>query len=276
VTWRTPVTPRLQALSGGYTSLTAVFGRLRGIRMNQVRGTRIGFGAICTAILLVGLQASAYAVSAGPAFNATAGFAGYLSITGSASIRDSVTFKVPAITGCGKKDSVAVFGAFIAPLSSPTNLIAASGVDVLCPGGSATTPIYRAYLAAGRYGFGLPFTPRAGDYVTVSAAASASAGVTLTFKDWTQSANATVGSSQPAPSGLAALDGVVGAPTRTSPGWFPVPDFGSVIYTHGTIDGAPVPAGVFENMRDGQDVQIRTGPLFGPHNAWIETFKASI
>jgi len=243
--------------------------------MHQGRGTKIGFGAICTAILLVGLQASAYATSARPTLNTTAGFAGYLSITGSASIRDSVTFKVPAITGCGKKESVAVFGAFIAPISSPTNLIAASGVDILCPGGSATTPIYRAYLVAAPYGYGLSVTPRAGDYVTVSAAASAKAGVDVTFKDWTQSDSSTVGSSQAAPSGLVALDGVVGAPNRTSPGWFPVPDFGSVIYTHGTVDGAPVPADNVENMRDSQDVQIRTGPLFGPHNAWIETFKAS-
>jgi hypothetical protein len=168
-------------------------------------------------------------------------------------------------------------GAFIAPISYPTMLTAAAAVIAECLGGSKTTPVCGALIEASPFGFSPGFTPKAGDFVTVSAETSGSTGIRVTFNDRTQGHSATDGSSQTPASGLVALDGVVGVRGNTSSGWLPVPNFSRVIYTHGTINGVTVGAANASvlDMKSGKDIQIHTGPLSVSGNVWTEIFKAS-
>lgn len=242
--------------------------------MNQRRGAKVGVGAVCAAVVAVGLQASAYAVSAQA--NSWPSAAGYFAFTSSASTSAGVTFKVPTVQ-CSSKLSWVAFGAFIVPVTSLGRLTAAAAVTAECLGGSNTTPIYSAFIEAAPFGFRPGFTPRAGDYVTVSAETSASTGINVTFRDRTQSATSVDGSSEHPTGTLVALGGIVASPGNTPSGWLPVPNFGRVIYTDGTINGATAATanGGALDMKSGKDTQIHTGVLFTTGDAWTEIFKAS-
>jgi hypothetical protein len=76
--------------------------------MNKRRRAKIGVGALCAAILVVALPASAYAISAGRAVGEVPFAAGYFAFTESQSASGGVTFKIPAVTGCGSKPSVVI------------------------------------------------------------------------------------------------------------------------------------------------------------------------
>lgn len=191
--------------------------------------------------------------------------AGYILTTPPASSSVKATFSVPTLT-CTSTNSGIAIGAFV---FSSTQLYAAA-VFAECTSGTAS---YTGVLQAAKKTEATTFTPAPGDVIKVSASLSASSS-TVTLKDISQSQSATLTKTGGTPADtMAGMDAL-----STSKSQLPVPDFGTVSFSKGKIDGETVAASgaqAFNMETSGGVLQIKTSALDSTGRSWTETFKHS-
>lgn len=194
------------------------------------------------------------------------GQAGYIDVTSAASVKASDKFVVPNITGCTATDTLASFGDVI--FNSSGALQTAALVIIGCQGGS---PASEAIIYVNGAFTGSTWAPQPGDHIkAVSKESGSAASATLT--DTTQ-AMSVAGSAATGAANGAVLDGSEAVSTSSS--GFPVPDFSTVTFTAGTIDGVTIHASgaVKINMNTtGSQVQIKATALTSAGNSFKEKF----
>lgn len=138
-----------------------------------------------------------------------------------------------------------------------------------CDGGA---PFYEAVTVLNGTQTATSFTPAPGDVISAKTKESASS-AKVTLKDVTQAMTATASATAGA-TNSAILDGVDSLVDSSTGDQLAVPDFGTVHYTGGKIDGTTVGASgatAYNMNATGSQVQIKTSALTGG-NAWTEKF----
>jgi Peptidase A4 family len=194
------------------------------------------------------------------------GMAGFVaplptSDTGSAGF----TFRVPTLTCGTTQDRVDVEAAVYAGTGV---LDEAAGVAIECDNGAAT---YGGELVNRGSEVSTSFTPKAGDKIVLSASTTYDTQLAASIDDVTQGQSQQVSY----PAWLASGSLAVGALNLFG---FPVPNFGTMRFNLGTLNGTSVGSavGVTEyNMKSGSVLQIRTGKLNTTGTSWEEVFKHS-
>jgi hypothetical protein len=181
------------------------------------------------------------------------------------------------ITGCTStsKASETAAVAFIAVKVGATSTASAAFVVMGCNTATATPGVT---YSAGAYVNGKvatkTLTPKAGDVMTATVSESKTA-TTVTIKDVTQVKSVTAKGTGGTP--LEVLDGMTNIPGTTAGTFFPIPNFGKVMFKSALLDGkTPKAAGAIAfNLVKGTTVQILTGALNTTGNGWTATFKHS-
>ena len=175
------------------------------------------------------------------------------------------TFKVPTVT-CNSTDA----NSFVIPgvgLPTGTTTITAAGVAVGCNG---TTPFYQGEIVINGTVTPVNTTIHPGDKIITSLTVSATS-TTGSFQDATTHFKQPISGPGGKPTGSCiGIDGSEHGPSDP-----PVPIFGKVVFSAGTINGKTIAGSGATpvNMDDsGGVLQIRTGPLNSTGNGFTSTF----
>jgi hypothetical protein len=197
--------------------------------------------------------------------------AGYVITTPPASASAVVKIVVPTITGCTGSSTSGVTSGIALGVFDFTSAPSISGAfeEAVCYDGA---PAYAGVLVVNGTATQTSFTPGPGDKIKVKVSESASAtSVKLTDVTTSQTAH----TSGAGGTNADVLDGI-DALESTSGSQLPNPDFGTMTYSGGKIDGVTVSAagatGINEQTSGGT-LQILTSALNSGGNGWTEKFK---
>lgn len=193
-------------------------------------------------------------------------FAGFAALPGASATTAGVTFKVPTLSACTATTTAVSSGAAIAFTGTPAKLWAA-GIAMECKSGKA---VYEGVITIANVTTNL-VAVKPGDTIVVTASLAATKG-SATFADGTHKF------SKSGAGGKAtyALDGMGAVPIATgSKTDFPIPNFGKLTYTGGTLNGkTPATApGAAVDMVVGATTKIVTSALGTGGATWTETWK---